>query len=369
MNQAGKDGDVRIDSTLGAKGALCVGYALMSAVDGIGVAVALLAVKYGFSSAVQGSIPPLVFVWFLLFSVPAGALCERFGRRRVAVGALAATAVAMFLPLSVPIGLSPACVYAATFALLGVANIALQVALPPLVASVSPPGSAAGRVMGCLAVKTAAAAAIPFLFAACERASGSWELAFPIAGAVAAATAFVLARVRMPQATGSASRPGFFGALGMLRDPVVAAVVFCFALGVCQDVWLNLAMPGMLCGYYGWAGARLGLGASVYFAAKIPAMAAGAVLLPRFRPWAFAAPGVAAVAVGVAVLCLAPPVPLFFAALLLVSFGSANFYGVAFGVLAAHRPDRLDALSALLVMSISSGALVAPVMSVLGGFD
>ena len=62
------------------------------------------------------------------------------------------------------------------------------------------------------------------------------------------------------------------------------------------------------------------------------------------------------------VVCIAPPVPVFFASALAVSVGSANFYGIFFGMLAARHPDRLDALSSLLVMSISAGARVGPMM-------
>jgi MFS transporter, FHS family, L-fucose permease len=355
---------------MGEKAAICplfIGYLLMSMVDGVGVAVARLGVTYDFPASVKGVLPSLIFVWFLLLSLPIGGLCERFGRRRVATLALAGTAVALLLPLFARF--SPIFVYVTSFALLGITNVGLQVALPPLVAEVSPPGMAAGRVMGCLTVKTVMAATIPFVFTAFA-ALGSWEMSFPMLGLVAVGAACAIKRGASPASVFvPTSRPTFLGAIGLLRDPVTVVVVVAFALGVCQDVWLNLAMPGMLRNCYGWPETRLGLGATVYFVAKIPAMLVGAALLPRFRPTAFVLPCAIALIAGVVVLCLGPSVPVFFAAVVTISFGCANFFGIVFGILAVRHPNRLDALTALLVLAISAGAAVAPVMSALGGLD
>lgn len=344
--------------------ALLFGYLSMSMVDGIGVAVDRLGNGYGFPASVVAALPVMIFVWFLLLSLPFGFACERFGRRRVAFAGLAMTAAAMFIPLAA--GLGPAPVYLAAFALLGVANVAMQVALPPMAVESVPAGGGCGRVMAFLSAKTAMAAAIPF-FIALFAMTGHWEAVFPAGGLLAVVAAIAVFRLPADcDRSSGVSRPKFSGVVRLLADPFVALLVAAFALGVCQDVWLNLAMPGMQRDYYGWGDARLGYGATTYFAVKIPAMLAGAVLLPRSRLPVFGACSVAAVAAGIGLLLVSPPICLFFAAVVLVSLGSANFYGVVFGMLAARHPDRTDALSALLVMSISSGALVAPIMSMLG---
>ena len=190
--------------------------------------------------------------------------------------------------------------------------------------------------------------------------------AFPAGAVVALGAATVLSRTAVSSETDAVSAVSYGSAVRLLADPVVAAVVLSFALAICQDAGLNLILPGLLHSFYGWEPARQGLGAGVYFLAKIPAMLTGAWLLPRVRPLSAAVPCVAAVVVGLSVLYAAPPAGLFFAALLLVSFGSANFYGIAFGILAERYPADLDRLSSLLVMSISSAALVAPVLTACG---
>ena len=343
--------------------AALIGFLVMSFADGIGVATSRLNAAFGFSPAVMGILPSLVFLWFFVLSLPVGGLCARCGRKRVALISLLLTAFALVLPMGA--GVSPSAVFVVSFGLLGIANVGLQVALPPLVASVSPSKAVAGRVMACLAVKTGTAAAIPLVFAAAAG-MGSWMAVFPVGAAFALCAAGALARLPALSEAGEGSSVSFFGALKLLADPLVLTVVAAFALAICQDVWLNLALPGLLRSFYGWDAARQGLGASVYFLAKIPAMLLGAIVLPRMRPSALALPCVAAVAVGIVSICLAPPVVLFFAALVLVSFGSANFYGIAFGLLAERHPDDLDRLSSLLVMSISSAALVAPVLTFCG---
>lgn len=335
----------------------------MGFADGIGVAMSRLCADYDFPLAVGGALPSLIFLWFFALSVPVGGLCIRFGRRRIALVSLLVTSAAMFLPVIAKV--SPVAVFALSFALLGVSNVGLQVSLPPFVASVSSSKSVAGRVMACLAAKTGMAAAIPAVFAGCA-VIGNWTWAFPVGAVLALAAATLLSRTAVSAATDAVPSVSYGAAVRFMADPIVAAVVLSFALAICQDVGLNLVLPGLLRSFYGWDSARQGLGAGVYFLAKIPAMLAGAWILPRMRPSSAAAPCVAAVVVGLAVLFAAPPVGLFFAALLLVSFGSANFYGIAFGILAERHPADLDRLSSLLVMAISSAALVAPVLTLCG---
>ena len=335
----------------------------MSFADGIGVAMSRLCADYDFPVAVSGALPSLIFLWFFVLSIPVGGMCVRFGRRRIALISLLVASVAMFLPVVAKV--SPVAVFSLSFALLGVSNVGLQVSLPPFVASVSPPGSVAGRVMACLAAKTGMAAAIPAVFAGCA-VLGDWMWAFPAGAMLALVAAALLSRAFVSTATDAIPSVSYGSAVRLMADPVVAVVVLSFSLAICQDVGLNLVLPRFLRSFYGWDSARQGLGAGVYFLAKIPAMLVGAWLLPRVRPSSAAAPCVAAVVIGLAVLCAAPSVGLFFAALLLVSFGSANFYGIAFGILAERYPDDLDRLSSLLVMSISSAALVAPVLTACG---
>ena len=334
----------------------------MSFADGIGIAVARISEAYQLPKSVVAALPSLIFVWFAFLSVPTGSLCVRFGRHHIATGSLGLTAFALFLPLFDVC--SPCVIYVLAFALLGIANVGLQVSLPPMLASCGSRLGLGGRAMACLAGKTAMASAIPLGFGAFA-ALGSWRMTFLLGGLTALAVSILFVRHSDVQcAEPTTQRASAFSILGLLSDPFVFSVVLAFALAICQDVWLNLAMPGMLAKFYGWRGARCGLGASVYFAAKIPVMLVGSVLLPRYRPSAFAIPSVALVIGGIAVLCLAPPVPVFFASVLAVSVGSANFYGIFFGMLAARYPGRLDALSSLLVMSISAGALVGPMMAI-----
>lgn len=335
----------------------------MSFTDGIGVAVNRLGSEYAFSPFVMGLLPFLMFVWFFALSVPVGGMCERFGRKRVAMISLMLTAVSLTLPMVSE--LAPAVVYVAAFALLGIANVGLQVALPPMVSVLEAPGLPAGRVMACLSGKTGMAAAIPFLFllfALC----GNWKLAFPAGGLLAAAVAFSLNRLTMPPVRAENRVVSGHGILKMLSDPSVILLVGAFAFAVCHEVWMNLAMPGFLRDRYGWGNSRIGLGAGVYFFAKIPVMLAGSVLLSKFPPARFLFPCVLSVAAGTTVLLLAPTAIVFLGGVLLVSIGSANFFGVIFGMLTERHPGRLDALSALLVMSISLGAVVSPLMAFCG---
>ena len=335
----------------------------MSFADGIGVAVSRLGAEYAFSPCVMGVLPSLMFVWFAVLSVPVGGLCGRVGRKRVAMISLSLTAVSLALPIVSRF--APAAAYVAAFAMLGIANVGLQVSLPPMVSVLAAPGFPAGRVMACLSGKTGMAAAIPFVFSAFAL-IGKWEWAFPVGGLLAAAVAFFVNRLEVPQIRMENQGASSQGMLRMLLEPSVFLLVGVFALAVCHEVWMNLAMPGFLRDRYGWGDSRMGLGAGVYFFAKIPVMLVGSVLLSKFPPSRFLLPCALSVAVGTTILLLAPTAIVFLCGVLLVSVGSANFFGIIFGMLTERHPGKLDALSALLVMSISLGAVVSPVMAFCG---
>ena len=335
----------------------------MSFADGIGVAVSRLGSEYAFTPFVMGLLPFLMFFWFFVLSVPIGGLCERFGRKRVAMISLSLTAVSLALPMVS--GFAPVAVYVAAFAMLGIANVGLQVSLPPMVSVLAAPGLPAGRVMACLSGKTGMAAAIPFVFSAFAL-IGKWEWAFPVGGLFVVAVAFSVNRLDVPQVRAENREAPGRGMLRMLWEPSVLLLVGTFALAVCHEVWMNLAMPGFLRDRYGWGDSRMGLGAGIYFFAKIPVMLVGSVLLSKFPPSRLLLPCVLLVTAGTAVLLLAPTAIAFLGGVLLVSIGSANFFGIIFGMLTERHPGKLDALSALLVMSISLGAVVSPVMAFCG---
>ena len=75
------------------------GFFVMGFADVVGIATNYVKVDFSLSDTLANLLPMMVFLWFVLFSIPTGILMGKVGRRNTVVIALAITALAMLLPL------------------------------------------------------------------------------------------------------------------------------------------------------------------------------------------------------------------------------------------------------------------------------
>ncbi|MFR8805389.1 MAG: MFS transporter, partial [Anaerovoracaceae bacterium] len=109
------------------------GFFIMGFVDIVGVATSYVKADFaGMDDKVSGLISLSCFLWFLILSIPTGMLMNRIGRKKTVVVSFAITALAMLIPV---LKYDFAFVLVA-FAMLGIGNTMLQVALNPLVTNV-----------------------------------------------------------------------------------------------------------------------------------------------------------------------------------------------------------------------------------------
>jgi len=76
--------------------------------------------------------PSMVFLWFLIFSVPTGMLMNKIGRRKTVLWSIAVTLVALLIPL-VDYSFNTMLI---AFSFLGIGNTLMQVSLNPLVSNI-----------------------------------------------------------------------------------------------------------------------------------------------------------------------------------------------------------------------------------------
>lgn len=111
--------------------AVFFGFFIMGFVDVVGIATNYIKIDFGLSSSLANTIPMMVFLWFAVFSIPAGILMGKIGRKKTVLLSLSLSTVAMIIPFvryDFPTVLI-------AFALLGIGNTILQVSLNPLVAA------------------------------------------------------------------------------------------------------------------------------------------------------------------------------------------------------------------------------------------
>lgn len=104
----------------------------MGFVDLVGTATNYIKADFDLSDAFANLCTTMVFFWFLIVSIPTGALMNRIGRRKTTLLSLAVTAVALLVPVLNYSAVS----MTVSFCLLGIGNAIMQVSLNPLVVNI-----------------------------------------------------------------------------------------------------------------------------------------------------------------------------------------------------------------------------------------
>ncbi|MBP3519226.1 MAG: MFS transporter [Parabacteroides sp.] len=334
------------------------GFFVMGFVDLVGIATNYIKEDFALSDTSANLIPMMVFLWFALFSIPTGVLMGKIGKKQTVIMALVVTSVAMLIPI-----LSYSFMNLLfAFALLGIGNTILQVSLNPMLAGVVPAGKVAGTLTLGQFIKSISSFLGPIVAGAAATFWGNWKLTFVLYAAVSLLSTFWVYVVVPQDGRDEAQHAGFFSTLSLLADKKIGLLFLGILLIVGVDVGLNTALPHYLTVRADLPLSTAGLGSSLYFAFRTLGTFSGALLLVRTKPRSYLI-----VNMGIAVLAflfllfVQAPGGLF-AAISILGFTCSSVFPILFSYALQQKPDRSNEISALMIMGVSGGALVTPVM-------
>jgi fucose permease len=217
----------------------------MGFVDLVGTATNFVKSDFQLSDSIANLLPSMVFVMFLLFSVPSGLLMNKIGRKQTVLISLVITLVALLIPCFI----YSYWTMLASFILLGIGNAVLQTSLNPLVSNVIRSDKLASSMTFGQFVKAIASFLAPVIAAwgVSHPVFGlSWRILFPIytiVGVIATLWAFCNA-YRGGECRGT--RFQFQGVLLSARKPFI---LLCFIGIICHvgiDVGINVTAPKVM---------------------------------------------------------------------------------------------------------------------------
>ena len=149
---------------------------VMGFCDVVGIATSHLKADFNLSEVMAGFIPSMVFIWFLILSLPSALMMNKYGRKTMVQVSNVITIVGMLIPFISYTFAS--CMIA--FILLGIGNTILQVSLNPLLTNVVK----GDKLTSCLTVgqviKAVSSFCGPFIALAAVSMFGNWMYLFPI---------------------------------------------------------------------------------------------------------------------------------------------------------------------------------------------
>lgn len=337
------------------------GFFVMGFVDVVGISTNYVKQDFGLSDTLANLIPMMVFLWFAIFSIPTGMLMGRIGRRNTVAVSLGITIVAMLLPLF----LYDFAGVLLAFALLGIGNTILQVSLNPMVASVVVPGKVTSVLTLGQFLKAVSSFLGPLIAGAAASFWGNWKWIFAVyAVTTLLSLAWLLTGVHEEKKK-SAQASTFATVCSLFKDRYIVILFIGILLIVGIDVGLNTTIPKLLMEKTGMSVSEAGLGSSLYFSARTIGSFVGAFLLAKIASDRFMQYSMMLALVGFILLLLVNSLLWISVLVVIVGLACSNVFSIIFSYALQHLPERDNEISALMIMGVSGGALVTPLMGIL----
>lgn len=332
---------------------------VMGFVDAVGTLVGFAKKEFAISGAEAGLLPFFGFVAFALFSVPAGVLAGRKGKRWLMVAALAVVLAGQLLA---SFFLTRYASLLVAIFLVGVGMTALQVAGNPIMRDVSAEGRYARNLTFAQFVKSLGSISGPWATTALIGLGLAWTAVFPLFAAATLVTLLAVLALRVDE-TKSDEPASVASSLALLKEPWALAAVAGIFLYVGAEVGLNSWLATHLSKSFGMdlGSDATRLGPGLFFVALSVGRLLGSAVLSFLSPRVFflasalvGTAGLAALLSGSRAACLA--------GVIACGLGFANIWPLVFSITVERCPERAGELSGLMCMAIVGGAVMPSVM-------
>lgn len=351
----------RKQSVVGKLIPVMLAFFVMGFVDMVGIATNYVKADFDLSDTVANLLPSMVFIWFLVFSIPTSLLMNRIGRRKTVILSLAITAIGLIVPYfayNLPVMM-------ASFCLLGIGNTLLQVSLNPLVSNIVSDKALASTMTFGQCIKAVASFIAPILAGWLSVKLGNWEVLYPIFAAVSVIAVIALWFTRIHEDAEPGKSSSFADCFRLLGIPVILLSFIGIVCHVGIDVGVNTTVPRIMQERLGMALEGAGFSASLYFLFRLAGSLAGTFMLSRVNNKAFFGVSVLMLALGVGGLFLAESTTMIYACIALIGLGNSNVFSIIVAKAMLAQPERKNEISGLMIMGLIGGAIFPPLMGLL----
>ena len=335
---------------------------VMGFCDVVGVATSYVKTDFGLSETVSGFIPSMVFLWFLLLSVPTALLMNKIGRKNTVQLSNLFTFVGMMIPIFTYNFAT--CIIA--FIFLGIGNTMLQVSLNPLLTNVVRKEKITSSLTGGQVIKAVSSFLGPFIAAFASLRLGNWKYLFPIYAFFTLLSAVSLMLTKLPEERGDDNgATGLKQTFSLLSDSTILLLVLGIVFVVGVDVGTNTVAPKLLMERAGLAVESAGLGSSVYFLARTVGSLLGTFLLVKLNDRKFFFYNILVAIAAVIILFFVQGRAGILALLAVIGFSCSCIFPIIFSLALKARPEKANEISGLMITGVFGGAVIPPLMGLM----
>ncbi|MBE6206981.1 MAG: sugar MFS transporter [Rikenellaceae bacterium] len=337
------------------------GFFVMGFCDIVGFTSDYVQRSFGWSDAVTGFVPSMVFIWFLFLGIPVGNMMNKWGRKNTVLLSMAVTVVGMLLPLVAYNGVT--CM--AAFAFLGIGNAILQVSLNPLLSNVVTDARllTSSLTIGQV-VKALSSLMGPQIVVLAIGWFGDdrWFYCFPILGAVTLLSALWLMLTPIKREVASDSTLSMGDSFGLLKDKTILMLFLGIFFVVGVDVSTNFIASKLMVSRFAWIQEEAKIAPQIYFFSRTVGALLGAVLLARFSEIKYFRVNIVACVAAIAVLVAIDDAIVNLACIGAIGFFASSIFSIIYSMALQARPEAANQISGLMITAIAGGGVVTPVL-------
>lgn len=331
----------------------------MGFVDLVGIATNYIKSDFALNDTMANLMPSMVFLWFLIFSVPTGMLMNRIGRRKTVLLSIVVTIMALLVPL---LHYSFAMMLIA-FSLLGIGNTLMQVSLNPLVSNIVSGDRLASTLTFGQFVKAIASFLAPIIAAWAVIRFGDWKMLFPIFSVIALIAVIALNFTKVKEMP--VEHQSTFGeCFALLKDSSILMLFLGIMMHVGIDVGVNTTAPKLLIERTGMALAQAGYATSIYFLFRTVGSLSGAFILAKYSSKTFFLVSITMIGLAILGLFFVQGAIAIYFCIALIGFGNSNIFSIMFSQALLHLPSRNNEISGLMIMGLAGGAIFPLLMGI-----
>jgi len=334
---------------------------LMGFADIIGVATGYIKKDFNLGDDLAQLIPFMALVWFFLLSVPVGILQDKYGKRNMLNIGMGLIGVGMLVPFfhySFPVMLL-------AMILMGIGNTIVQVSANPLLMDVLPKERFSSFMSLSQFIKAISSLLGPIIATFVAIHFGDWKIVFAVYAITSILAVVWLYFTKIEESKGNEKPATFKSCFSLLNNKFVLFMALGIFFLVGADVGMNTNIANYLQSNFGLSLEKASLGISIYFAALMISRFMGAVLLNWIDAKKFLVVSAVLALLSMLALIFAPSALFAKIAIFMVGLASGNLFPSIFAITLGKMPDRANEISGLMIMAISGGAIIPPLMGIM----
>lgn len=337
---------------------ILLSFFVMGMVDIVGVSTNFVREDFKLGAFAASALPMMVFLWFAVFSIPAGLLMNKYGQKNTVAVSIGINTIALLLP---SLNYSfPTMLFA--FVLLGISNTILQVAINPLAANIVSANKLAGMLTFGQFTKAIASFLGPILASLAASYYGNWKLALLTYAFVSACTGILIYLTPIKEKEKEIQTSSFGKILGLLKNKNILLLFIGIIILVGLDVSINIFSPQLLIQKLAMSTDKAGLSSSLYFGARIAGAFLGSILLLRIAAANFLKINMFGALLGIALLLFGTAEWSIYSGIVIIGFCCANVFSILFTFALQLEGNNQNEVSSLMIMGIAGGAIIPPIL-------